>query len=310
MRLRRLTRKLAVLLLEALIVVTGAAVAYNLATADRVKPVTALYPGPFVHADGRLIAYRHWGQRGAPVILLGGFIVPSDVWNALGRMLGRDHRVFALDLPPFGYSQRKGPYTLRAWVDLVSAFERRFRLRRPVVVGHSLSAAVAVGEALWKRSETRGIVLLDGDAIAASGPPSWVTRFLVGPWFTSLYRIVTGADWVFRRGLSGAYPNHPRFTQAFLDEWERPFRAAGTLGAFRSMLRYGIQGFRLPQLRGVNVPALVLWGGRDTVDSVGAGRNSAQALHAPFHVIPRAGHLSMLAAPAAIAREIDAFAQR
>jgi pimeloyl-ACP methyl ester carboxylesterase len=54
--------------------------------------------------------------------------------------LGINHRVFALDLPPFGYTERKGPYTLRGWVDIVRAFEMRFGLHRPVLVGHSLSA--------------------------------------------------------------------------------------------------------------------------------------------------------------------------
>ena len=82
----------------------------------------------------------------------------------------------------------------------------------------------------------------------------------------------------------------------------------GTLDAFRSMLKYGIQGFRLPQLRAVRVPALVLWGAHDTVDSVPAGRKSARALHAPFHLLPGAGHLSMLAAPDAIAKTVDSFA--
>jgi pimeloyl-ACP methyl ester carboxylesterase len=58
----------------------------------------------------------------------------------------------------------------------------------------------------------------------------------------------------------------------------------------------------------VRVPALVLWGARDTVDSVPAGRKSAQALHAPLHLIPGAGHLSMLAAPDVIARTVGSFA--
>jgi len=57
------------------------------------------------------------------------------------------------------------------------------------------------------------------------------------------------------------------------------------------------------------VPALVLWGVQDTVDSVPAGRKSAQALRAPFHLLAGAGHLSMLAAPNAIAREVDSFAR-
>jgi pimeloyl-ACP methyl ester carboxylesterase len=296
-------------LLELIAVLTVASVVYNAATADRVKPATALYAGPFVHVNGKLLAYRRWGARGTPIILLGGFIVPSLVWDRVGRRLGREHRVFAVDLPPFGYSERKGPFTLRGWVEIARAFERRFDLRHPILVGHSLGAAVVVADALWHPADPQGIVLIDGDAISAGGPPAWLSKVLVGPWVTTVYRIATSSDWIFRRGLAGAYPSHPPFTRQFLQEWERPFKVQGTLDAFRSMLQYGIQGFRLAQLRSVRVPALVLWGARDTVDAVPAGRRSARALRAPFHLLAGAGHLSMLAAPNAIARIVDSFAR-
>jgi hypothetical protein len=61
-------------LLELIAVLTVASVVYNAATADRVKPATALYAGPFVHVNGKLLAYRRWGARDTPIILLGGFI--------------------------------------------------------------------------------------------------------------------------------------------------------------------------------------------------------------------------------------------
>ena len=137
-----------------------------------------------------------------------------------------------------------------------------------------------------------------------------MSKLLVGPWFTSVYRIATSSDWIFRRGLASAYPGHPSFTREFLEEWERPFKVQGTLAAFRATLQYGIQGFHLAQLRAVRVPALVLWGAHDTVDSVSAGRRSAQELRAPFHLLADAGHLSMLASPAAIARLVDSFERR
>jgi pimeloyl-ACP methyl ester carboxylesterase len=309
-RLRRWAKKLGLVVLELLVVLTIASLVYNAATAGNVKPARALYPGPFVHVDGKDVAYRRWGTRGTPVVLLGGFIVPSSVWNHVGELLGRSHRVFAVDLPPFGYTERKGPYTLRGWVAVVRAFEMHFGLHRPVLVGHSLGAAVVVADALWHPADPRGIVLLDGDAISAGGAPSWVSHVLVGPWFTSLYRIATSSDWIFRRGLGGAYPHHPAFSRPFVEEWERPFEVQGTLAAFRGMLQYGIQGFQLPQLRNVRVPSLVLWGAEDTVDSVPAGRKSAQALRAHFHLLADAGHLSMLAAPEAVARQIDSFAAR
>ncbi|MDX6413802.1 MAG: hypothetical protein QOH23_1212 [Gaiellaceae bacterium] len=308
-RVRRWGKKLGLVLLELLVVLTIASLVYNAATANSVQPATSLYRGPFVRVDGKMAAYRRWGTHGTPIILLGGFVVPSFVWKGVGELLGRNHRVFALDLPPFGYSERKGPYTLRGWIDIVREFEKRFGLHRPVLVGHSLSAAVVVADALWHHTDPKGIVLLDGDAISAGGAPSWVGKALVGPWITSIYRLATRSDWIFRRALADAYPHHPPLTRAFLDEWKRPFQVQGTLDSFRAMSRYGIQGFELSRLRSVRVPALVLWGAQDTVDSVPAGRKSAQALRAPFHLLPRAGHLSMLAAPGEIAREIDSFAR-
>jgi hypothetical protein len=139
-RWRRWGKRFGLVLLEMIVVLTLASLVYNAATADSVKPAAALYQGPFVRVDGRVVAYRRWGTRGTPIILLGGFVVPSSVWSGVGELLGYNHRVFALDLPPFGYTEPKGPYTLRGWVDIVRAFEMRFGLHRPVLVGHSLSA--------------------------------------------------------------------------------------------------------------------------------------------------------------------------
>jgi pimeloyl-ACP methyl ester carboxylesterase len=114
-----------------------------------------------------------------------------------------------------------------------------------------------------------------------------------------------------RRALKDAYgPTHPRLDGETLEEWERPFKVSGTAEAFRSMLRYGIQGFQLADLGRVHTRAAVVWGAADTVDSVSAGRRSARALGVPFTLVPGAGHLSMLARPNAVAHAIDRFAAR
>jgi pimeloyl-ACP methyl ester carboxylesterase len=308
-RLRRWAKRIGIFIVALLVALTLASLGYNAATNGEVKPATALYPGPFVRIAGRLIAYRSWGHSGTPVILVGGFGVPSFVWDGAGPRLAQKHRVYALDLPPFGYSERKGPYTLAAWVDLVHRFAIDFGLRRPVIVGHSLGAAVAVGTALWHPRDVRGIVLLDGDAIAGGGAPGLATDFLVSPWYTSVYRLVTSSDWIVRRALKGAFGKHvPRLDGEALEPWERPFKVQGTAAAFRSMLRYGIQGFHLSELARVRTPVTVVWGADDTVDGVSAGRASANALKARFRLIRGAGHLSMIAAPRAVARAIDQFA--
>jgi pimeloyl-ACP methyl ester carboxylesterase len=289
-------------LLLTLLLLSGAlALAYNLATRNR---DTLSYNGPSVVVDGTRLAYRHWGTHGSAIVLLGGFVEPTWVWHRAAPLLARDHRVFAVDVPPFGYSQRRGPYTLARWTQLIRGFIHREGLGRPLVVGHSLGAAVAVSLA----RDAAGIVLLDGDAVPGGGGPGWVTRLLVSPWFTTAYRLVTGSDWIFRRALRDALGPNARADDAMVEEFQRPFRLPGTAAAFRSMLRYGIQGVSEGTLRAVRTPSLVLWGAEDSVDSPAAGRKSAALLHTRFEAIAGAGHLSMLVAPAALARAIDEFA--
>ena len=305
---RRWLRRIAIALAALAVLLTVASLAYNAATAGRDVSATKLYAGPFARVDGTLLSYRRWGTHGTPIVLLGGFIEPGWVWHAVGPILGERHRVYALDLPPFGYSQRRGPFTLTHWAELVEGFDARLHLVRPVLVGHSLGAAVAVRVAADGQRHASRVVLLDGDALPGGGGPGWLSQLLVSPWYTSAYRILTGSDWVFRRGLRSAWgPATPPFSKAFIDEWQRPFRVSGTAGAFKAMLRYGIQGVRPSTLRSVRIPRLVVWGAHDTVDSVAAGRQTATLLRARFVVVPRAGHLSMLAAPTAVARAIARF---
>src|SRR5436190_19078012 len=162
--MRRWLRRLSVALVALVLLLTLASFAYNAAAAGRAVPATKLYAGPFVRIDGTVLAYRSWGERGTPIVLLGGFIESAWVWHSVGPILARRHRVYALDLPPFGYSQRRGPYALAHWAELVRGFDQRFGLRRPVLVGHSLGAALAVLLAAKTPGSTRGLVLLDGDA--------------------------------------------------------------------------------------------------------------------------------------------------
>jgi pimeloyl-ACP methyl ester carboxylesterase len=306
-RLRRVARVVGIGALATFLVLTVTSLAYNVATNGRMKPASALYPGPFLRVEGTRLAYRRWGERGSPVVLLGGFAEPSWVWHSVGARLGRSHRVFALDLPPFGFSERRGPYTLARWSDLALGFARRLGLSRPVFVGHSLGAAVAVRAALADPSGVGGIVLVDGDALPGGGP-GWLAHLLLPPWYTSAFRIATGADWLVRSVLHNAWPHSPPLTPALLAEFERPFRVQGTEGAFRSLLGYGIQGVSPADLGRVRGRRLVIWGNEDSIDSVAAGRRTAALLDARFVLVP-AGHLSILGAPARVASAIDAFAR-
>ncbi len=298
--MRRILRRVVVGVLVVFLALVAASVAYNAVTSDPNVPVRQLWSGRFEHGT----AYRQWGTSGPAVVLLGGFLEPSFVWDEVGPLLARGHRVYALDLDGFGYTRRRGPWSLAHWGDQVQQFVRTLGLGRPVVVGHSLGAAVALE--LARRGAASRVVLVDGDGLAIGGPPHWLRSALAhSPFFTTAYRIGTRTDWIVRRVLKNAYgPRHPELDAAELRRWTDQFRARDARRALQGLLSNGIAGFTRPGLRRLRVAARVVWGAEDTVDGVSAGRRTARDLHARFVLLPGAGHLSMLEDPAALAQAI------
>lgn len=308
---RRWLRRLAIAVAASGLIVTIASVVYNWTTDGWEKPARALYAGPYIRVDATTVAYRRWGESGSPIVLLGGFAEPSWVWHDVGPLLGRHHRVIAMDLPPFGYTQRVGNPSLDRWMALVEGVIHRLGLPRPLLVGHSLGAAVVTGVALHHPAEISGIVLLDGDALRGGGAGGLLSTLLVDPYATTVYRLLTGSDFLVRQVLERALgPDRPLISSTMLHEFERPFRVRGTEQQLREMLPHDIIGLDPSDLRRVHVPATVVWGQYDSVDSPSAGRRTAAALQAPFESIPGAGHLSMLVRPRAVAQAIDQAAPR
>jgi pimeloyl-ACP methyl ester carboxylesterase len=298
----RIVRGIVATIVALAIVLTAASVAYNLLTSDPNVPVRQLWPGKFVSADGVLTAYRQWGTHGSPIVLVGGFLEPSFVWTRVGpRLAAAGHRVYALDLDGFGYSQRRGPSTLQEWSDQVQEFAKALKLDKPLVVGHSLGAAVAVEEA--RRGVASRAVLLDGDALHSGGPPKLLRTVLVHtPFFTTAYRVLINWDWVVRRVLKNAYgPHGPAIDGAEVKRWTDQFRAQDAREGLERVARNGIVGFSSADLRKLHVRATVVWGSDDDVDDVASGRKTAHDLGAQFVEIPDAGHLSPLERPGLVA---------
>jgi pimeloyl-ACP methyl ester carboxylesterase len=300
----RVLRILLGVVVSVVVIATLASVGYNLATSDASVPVQRLWHGEFVRTDGYLTAYREWGSGGRPVVLIGGFLEPTFVWDRVAPLLAHGLHVYGLDLDGFGYTERHGPWTLAHWGDQVQAFIRARGLKRPIVVGHSLGAAVAVETA--RRGLASRVVLVDGDALASGGPPRLLREALVhSPFFTTVYRVLLRSPWAVKRILRSAYgDDHPALDAAEVRRWTNPFRAAGARHALEGIVKNGLAGFTHAQLRAMKVKALVVWGAGDSVDSVSAGRAAARDLRAPFIEVPHVGHLSMLEAAQRVAAAI------
>ena len=306
-RVRRIARLGGLWLLAIALGVTGCSAIYDTVTSPGTKPARELAPsGSFVEADGTLTHYEHFGSTGSPIVLIGGFLEPSDTWDGVARVLAKAHRVYAMDIAGFGYSQRSGKYRLADWQRQLDAFMRALGIGRALLVGHSLGAGVVAAQAIAHPARTSGIVFVDGDGLASGGGPAILRDLIVDPYRTSAIRIIRGWDWAMRTIIREAYsPEKVHIGAAELARWRRPLEVDGTEDALATMIHDGLQGLHIADLARVRVPATVVFGQYDTSVPISSGRRVAAVMHAPpVTIIPGAGHLSQITHPRAVAAVI------
>jgi pimeloyl-ACP methyl ester carboxylesterase len=154
-----------------------------------------------VAGDGVRLHARDWGGDGPAVLLLHGLASNARIWDGVGpRLVGAGLRVVALDLRGHGASDQPGSGYDFATVgrDLAAALAG-LGLERPVLVGHSWGANVALQFAADRPGSVAGLVLVDG---ALLGVAEWAgatreeaRRRLAPPRFA-----VPLADWLARAG--------------------------------------------------------------------------------------------------------------
>lgn len=131
------------------------------------EPVAeSAYPpiGRLVDVDGFKVHATDEGLGGPPVILLHGANVNLRDWTyTLTGQLAQRRRVIAMDRPGFEYSERDaGAWTPARQARQMRHAARAMGVERPIIVGHSWGAIVALAWALDAPDEVSGVVSVSG----------------------------------------------------------------------------------------------------------------------------------------------------
>jgi pimeloyl-ACP methyl ester carboxylesterase len=152
-------------LLETIIVVVLALLALGaLFTRLVAARVRAAFPPPgqFIEVEGERIHYRSLGQ-GPAIVLVHGLGGQSGNFNYLPLAeLAQRWRLVLLDRPGSGHSPRRDD-TRAGIADqarLIARFIRALELESPLLVGHSLGGAIALGVALHDAECISGLALV------------------------------------------------------------------------------------------------------------------------------------------------------
>ena len=114
------------------------------------------------------ISYTDQG-KGTAVVLLHGFLENKLMWKAFIPELSKRNRVIAIDLLGHGATECLGYiHTMEDQADMVQSVLQELKIRKTVLIGHSMGGYIALAFAELYAENVKGIMLLNSTSKADS----------------------------------------------------------------------------------------------------------------------------------------------
>ena len=236
------------------------------AVAD-LKPRWAAAPSQFVAIDGMLVHLRDQGPRDdpAPVVLLHGTSASLHTWEGWAAVLQLKRRVISLDLPGFGLTGPfpDGDYRMSHYSAFLGNVLDQLQVPRAVVVGNSFGGQLAWQFALDDPQRVERLVLVD-----AAGYPRNATSMPIGFRLAQIPALAPVMANVLPRPMIEAsvrnvYGDPSKVSDELVERYYQLTLRAGNREALRQRFIQAEAGQGYSRIAELNVPTLILWGGRD-----------------------------------------------
>ncbi|MFK5959022.1 MAG: alpha/beta fold hydrolase [Lutibacter sp.] len=107
--------------------------------------------------------------KGTAVVLLHGFLENSTMWTIISKNLSKKYRVICIDLLGHGKTENHGyVHTMENQAEMVKAVLNYLRLRKYILIGHSMGGYVALAFSKLFPSNMKGLCLMNSTALADS----------------------------------------------------------------------------------------------------------------------------------------------
>ena len=105
--------------------------------------------------------------NGDTVVLLHGFLEDISIWSNFSKLLSKNYKVIAIDLPGFGKSSVFNKiHQLHFMADAVNAVLENEQVKSCIMTGHSMGGYVTLAFAALYADKLKGLVLFHSQAAA------------------------------------------------------------------------------------------------------------------------------------------------
>lgn len=240
------------------------------------------------------------------VVLVHGFASAIEAWAGVAPVLARTHRVIALDLKGFGWTDRpEGDYSPEAQAKLVLRLLELRGVARTAIVAHSWGSSVALAASMQAPERVTKIALYDAWVYEEQLPTffHWARAEGVGEALFGLYYKQRTDE-----RIALAFFDKRYVTEKLVESVEEAVDRPGTVAAALAAVRGQDYTQAERRYRTIDKPTLLMWGREDIVTPLRFGERLTRDLpNSKLVVYPRCGHFPMIEALAASNRDLVQF---
>jgi len=257
----------------------------------------------YVQVSGLNLRYQTRGSSGPVLVLLHGIGRSLEDWESSSGPLSQNHRVYALDLPGFGRSDKpQSGYSFAYFAGVLEGFLDALQLEQVTLLGSSLGGGVALEFAFAHPERVSRLVLVD-----SAGFGSEVTLGLRILTLRGVGELLsTPSPRLVRGTLEGVFFDKGFITPEREARELELARLKGAQSAYVSVARAlgtFLGGVRAEWVWSVlrrcgdltHLPTLIVWGDRDQILPPKHARVAQAHLpHAELHIFEGCGHFPQL----------------
>ena len=269
-------------------------------------------PSTFLDLAGMQVHLRDEGRRDdpVPIVLLHGTSASLHTWDGWVEALAPARRVVRVDLPGFGLTgpAPDGDYRIERYVGFVAALLDGLGIERCVLAGNSLGGWIAWETALAEPARVAALILVDsaGYPLESESVPIGF-RIARIPLLNRLME-VTLPRGVVESSLRNTYGDPARVTPGLVDRNYKLTLREGNRAALARRFADAQPSDRSARLAELQVPTLILWGGRDRLIPPGYGEQFRRDIRGSRLVVfPELGHVPHEEDPAATVAAVRSF---
>ncbi|AVM25214.1 alpha/beta fold hydrolase [Bacillus pumilus] len=255
------------------------------------------------------IYYEHYPNKGKKtLILIHGLFSSTFSYRKLIPLLKQDFNLIAIDLPPFGQSEKSNTfiYSYRNMGKIIIELAGYLQIQHAILVGHSMGGQIALYAASERPDLFEKAVLLCSSGYLNKSKRSLVYSTYIPYFYLYLKRKLLKQG--IMKNLTAVVHDHSIIDQEMVDGYLKPFSNDQIFRGIFRLIRHREGDLTSDILKKMETPVLLIWGEEDRIVPIHIGERLHKDLpNSTLHALKKTGHLIPEENPVFVSDQIGHF---